>query len=151
MSANGEPQSTVVLPDSFLTLHYRLYDDFGTVYLSTFGLSPATLPLGCGQLAEALEHCLVGLRRGERRCFEFGPGDAFGHYNPQLVEPISRNALPAEIELQGNSLVEFSGPGDNAKVAGLLRELTKTTATIDFNHPLAGKAVRFEVEIIGIL
>lgn len=151
MSANGEPESTVVLPDSFLTLHYRLYDDFGNEFLSTFGLSPATLQLGCGQLAETLEHCLVGLRSGERRCFEFSPGDAFGGYNPQLVEPISREALPSAIELEENSLVEICEAGGNTRFAGLLRTLTNTTATIDFNHPLAGKAVRFEVEVIGIL
>ena len=140
-----------VRPDSYLALHYRLTDEAGSEYVSTFDLSPATFQLGCGQLAETLEKCLIGLKSGERRTFHLDAGAAFGHHNPQLVEPIARSLLPPEIELKEGTPIQFSNPQQNAEVAGFLRELTATTATIDFNHPLAGKALSFEVEIIGIL
>ena len=81
--------------------------------------------------------------------------DAFGQHNPKLVERIARSALPSDLELKVNSLIEFgipSGtPDGHTGFAGFLRELTETTALFDFNHPLAGQTVRFEVEIIGIL
>jgi FKBP-type peptidyl-prolyl cis-trans isomerase SlpA len=139
-----------VRADSYLTLHYRLSDGAGNEYVSTFDLSPATLQMGCGQLAEPLEKCLIGLPARQRQVIELTCQDAFGEHNPQLVERIARSALPPEIELQENSLIEFGAP-DGGGFAGFLRELDDTHALIDFNHPLAGKSIRFEVEIIGIM
>lgn len=150
-------QTVTVQPDSFLTLHYRLSGLDGTEHVSTFDMSPATLQMGAGQLAATLEACMLGLSAGEHHVFQLEADEAFGQHNPRLVERIARSALPPEMELKVNSLVEFSAPdsanipGAPGGVAGLLRELTDTTAVFDFNHPLAGQPVRFEVKIIGIL
>ena len=143
--------AATVQPDSYLTLHYSLADLAGSEYVSTFGLSPATLQMGSGQLAETLESCLLGLPVGERHVFELAAADAFGAHNPRLVESIARSALPPEIELRVNSLIEFSAPDGAASFAGFLRELNESSALFDFNHPLAGQAIRFEVEVIAIL
>ncbi len=156
MSNASDTTPPTVRPDSFLTLHYRLCALDGTEHVSTFDMSPATLQMGGGQLAATLEHCLLGLGVGERHVFELEAEDAFGPHNPRLVERIARSALPADLDLKENALVEFAAPdggmpGTQGGFAGLLRELTDTTAVFDFNHPLAGQPVRFEVEIIGIL
>jgi hypothetical protein len=76
--------------DSYLTLHYRLADLDGSEYVSTFDLSPATLQMGSGQLAETLENCLLGLAAGERHVFELAGLDAFGP-----TTRASSNASPA--------------------------------------------------------
>lgn len=143
--------SATVRSDSYLTLHYRLSDQAGNEFVSTFDLSPATIQLGSGQLAAPLEHCLIGLAAHQHGFFELEASQAFGEHNPRLVESISRSALPAEIELRENTLIEFSAPDNGPGFAGFLRELSDTTALFDFNHPLAGKSIRFEVEIIGIM
>ena len=151
--------TSTVQPDSYLTLHYSLADLDGNEYVSTFDMSPATLQMGGGQLVVTLEHCLLGLSTGERHVFQIDAEDAFGEHNPRLVERIARSALPPELELKENSLIEFAAPegeasaipGTGGGIAGYLRELTDTTALFDFNHPLAGKPIRFEVEIIGIM
>lgn len=142
----------VVGPDSFLTLHYRVgsSDDQAEEFVSTYDMSPATLQMGGGQLAATLENCLLGMTAGETRVFELPPEAAFGAHNPRLVEWIARSALPPEIELKESSLVEFSGP-EGGGFAGFLRELTPTSACFDFNHPLAGRHIRFEVRIIGVM
>jgi len=139
-----------VQPDSFITLHYRLAAADGEEFVSTFDMSPATLQMGSGQLAAPLEARLLGLAAGAERVFELPPAEAFGERNPLLVERIARSALPPEIELVPNSLVEFSAP-DGGAFAGFLRELDAETALFDFNHPLAGRAIRFEVRLIGVL
>lgn len=148
--------AVTVQPDSFITLHYRLSGRDGTEHVSTFDMSPATLQMGAGQLAATLEACLLGLGVGAHETFELDADDAFGQHNPRLVERIARSALPPGIELKVNSLIEFEAPGGGIPgtqggVAGLLRELTDTAAVFDFNHPLAGQPVRFEVKIVGIL
>ncbi len=149
-SVTANPELTVQ-PDSYLTLHYRLSDDAGNEFVSTFDLSPATLQMGGGHLAEPLECCLLGLAAHELHTFRLPPEAAFGEHNPQLIERISRNALPPEVELKENTLIEFGAPDGGVGFAGFLRELTDSTALFDFNHPLAGKPIRFDVEIIGIM
>lgn len=150
MNEVAAPSAASVQPDSYLTLHYRLSDLEGAEFVSTFDMSPATLQMGSGQLAEPLERCLLGLGAHERHIFQLEASEAFGEHNPRLVEWIARSALPPEIELKENSLIEFGAP-DGGGFAGFLRELTDTKALFDFNHPLAGKPLRFEVEIIGIM
>jgi FKBP-type peptidyl-prolyl cis-trans isomerase SlpA len=139
-----------VRSDSYLTLHYRISTVDGDEFLSTFDMSPATLQMGSGQLAENLESVLIGLPAHERFVFQLEPEDAFGQHNARLVERIARIGLPSDMELKPNSVVEFTAP-DGGSFAGFLRELDATHALFDFNHPLSGKTIRFEVEIIGIM
>jgi FKBP-type peptidyl-prolyl cis-trans isomerase SlpA len=142
--------TATVRSDSFLTLHYRISGVDGDEFLSTFDMSPATLQMGSGQLAENLESVLIGLPAHERFVFQLEPEEAFGEHNPRLVERIARNGLPADMELKPNSVVEFTTP-NGATFAGFLRELDATHGLFDFNHPMAGKTISFEVEIIGIM
>lgn len=142
--------SEVVTAHSLLTLHYRLALADDTDLVSTFGAKPATLQLGSGELAPVLERCLIDLPAGQRTVFLLEAEQAFGPHNPQLMQRFARDELPEPGELREMALIEFKAP-DGAAYTGLVRELSATEALIDFNHPLAGKAIRFEVEVIGIL
>jgi FKBP-type peptidyl-prolyl cis-trans isomerase SlpA len=139
-----------VAPDSLVTLHYRLTTADDTELVSTFGSTPATLQLGSGELAPVLERCLDGLAVGEHRVFLLEPAQGFGPRNPDLVQRIARSELPAGTVAEMHGLVEFAAPG-GGKFVGLVRALDDESVTIDFNHPLAGKSIRFEVEMVGVL
>jgi FKBP-type peptidyl-prolyl cis-trans isomerase SlpA len=139
-----------IAADSFVTLHYALRLADGSEAVSTFDLSPATLQMGGGQLADTLERCLLGLSPGDRKSFALAPGEAFGEHNPRLVEWIAKSALPAGVELRANALIEFTAPNGGG-FAGFCRELGDTHALFDFNHPLAGKSVVFDVHIVGVM
>ena len=142
--------SETVQADSLLTLHYRLALADDNELVSTFDGKPATLQLGSGELAPVLERCLVDLPVGKRTVFLLEAEQAFGPHNPQLMQRFIRSELPQAGELQEMALIEFKAP-NAAAYTGLVRELTEDSALIDFNHPLAGKAIRFEVDVIGIL
>jgi FKBP-type peptidyl-prolyl cis-trans isomerase SlpA len=141
---------TLIETDSFLTLHYRLTTQDGEEVVSTFDLGPATIQLGNGELNENLEACLVGLTPGEHAIFDVPAEAGFGQHNPGLVQRIAISALPVGQVLKENSLIEFTSP-EGAEFAGFVRALDDTHALMDFNHPLAGKNLRFEVQIIGLL
>lgn len=143
-----------VTPAAYLTLHYRLTSNDGGDIVSTFQDNPATLQLGQGQLAPFLEECLLGLAEGAHQVFELEPGKAFGRRNPELVQWVSRATLEQNSELGKQysigDLVEFAAPA-GGRFAGVLREINANNALFDFNHPLAGQSVKFEVKIVGIL
>jgi FKBP-type peptidyl-prolyl cis-trans isomerase SlpA len=137
-------------PHSLVTLHYRLATGDDIELVSTFGSTPATLQLGSGELAPMLEHCLHGLPVGEHHVFLLEPEQGFGAHNPELVQRLPRSELPGADTVELHSLVEFEAPG-GGRFAGMVRELDGDSVLIDFNHPLAGKSIRFEVEVKGIL
>jgi FKBP-type peptidyl-prolyl cis-trans isomerase SlpA len=139
-----------VKPDSLVTLNYRLASSEGVEFIGTFDSAPAVLKLGNGELAPALERCLEEMSVGERREFNLAPLDAFGPHVPHLVQRMPRAQLPNGDKLELMQLFQFDAP-NGARFTGLVRELDAQTALVDFNHPLAGKAVRFEAEIIGII
>lgn len=138
-----------VQPDSLVTLHYRIALENGQPLISTFEGTPATLQLGNGELLPNLERLLAGLESGTRQQFTLAPEEAFGPHNPDLVERVRRKHMPDE-EIEALSIMEFTAP-DGSRYSGLVREIDATSALIDFNHPLAGKTIRFEVEVIGIM
>lgn len=145
---------SVVAQGSYLTLNYRIAAMDDTNIISTFEERPATLQLGTGQLAPSLEECLIGLSEGAHQVFELPPGAAFGLRNPDLIQRVSLDLLSEQSvngeEYAVGDLVEFNAP-KGGRFAGILRELKPEYAVFDFNHPLAGQAVKFEVQIIGVL
>lgn len=148
------PDNTVQ-PGSFLTLHYRLAGPDGGDVVSTFGGQPATLSLGAGQLAPAIEALLVGLPEGAHERFELPPGAAFGERNPDLVQRVKRALLhelgDPDAEYHVGDVVQFPTPDGQGSYAGVVRECGDDWLLFDFNHPLAGQPVRFEVQLLGVL
>ena len=159
-----EASTRSVDADSYLTLHYRVSLDGAppaaggaepivSDVVSTFDSKPATLQLGAGQLSPALEERLLGLEVGAHRVFVLAADEAFGPRNPSLIQRLPRRILEAEsarTDYSPGDVVEFNAPG-GGRYAGVFRSLDNDYATFDFNHPLAGQPVRFEVEIVGIL
>lgn len=140
---------------SFLTLHYRLAGPAGDI-INTFGDKPATLSLGNGELAPAVEQCLVGLEEGARQTIELPAGAAFGERNPDMQQWLARKVLtemgdPLEAYRQGD-VVQFPTPDGQGRFAGVVLEVRDDDAVLfDFNHPLAGQPVTFEVHLLGVL
>lgn len=145
-----------VEPGSFLTLHYRLSDLAGHDIVNTFGGQPATLSLGTGELSPAIEQRLMGLAEGTHTTFDLPPGEAFGERQPDMVQWVARKLLlqlgdPNE-KYQLGDVVQFPTPDGLGTYAGAVQEVRADGAVLfDFNHPLAGQAVRFEVQLIGVL
>jgi FKBP-type peptidyl-prolyl cis-trans isomerase SlpA len=140
---------------SFLTLHYRLSGPDGADVVNTFGGLPATLSLGSGQLAPAIEAHLFGLDEGAHERFELPAGAAFGARNPALLQRVKLSLLHAlgdpDASYAVGDVVRFPTPDGEGAYAGVVREVGTDWLLFDFNHPLAGQPVRFEVQLVGVL
>ncbi|WP_407672406.1 FKBP-type peptidyl-prolyl cis-trans isomerase [Noviherbaspirillum pedocola] len=142
------------MPSSYLTLHYRLASQDGNDIVTTFNGTPATLQMGSGQLAPFLERLLLALPEGTEQTFTLSPEEGFGERNPDLIQRVSLDTLREKSQLgeeyRIGDLVEFNAPG-GGKFAGVLLEMNEDSALFDFNHPLAGQTITFEVRIISVL
>lgn len=146
---------TAIQSDSFLTLHYRLAGPDGSAVVDTFDGQPATLSLGHGQLAPAMEARLIGLPEGAQRSFELAAGEAFGERNPQMLQRVKlallRQLGEPDAQYAVGDVVQFPTPDGQGHYAGLVRETGSDWLLFDFNHPLAGQPVRLDVHVIGVL
>ncbi|HQR98659.1 MULTISPECIES: FKBP-type peptidyl-prolyl cis-trans isomerase [unclassified Polaromonas] len=152
----------LVQPGSFLTLHYRMAGPSvdgkpGADIINTFAGKPATLSLGTGELSPAIEQRLLGLCEGTRTSFELAAGEAFGERNPELVQWVARKLLnelgdPHE-QYKVGDVVQFPTPDGMGQYAGSVQQVKADGDAVqfDFNHPLAGQPVVFEVQVIGVL
>lgn len=146
---------TTVEPGSFLTLHYRLAGPQGDV-INTFGGKPATLSLGAGELSPAMEERLLGLAEGAQATFDIPPGEAFGQRNPDMVQWLPRKELDSlgdpDERYAAGEVVQLPTPDGQGQFAAVVLEVRGDGALrLDFNHPLAGQPVTFQVHLIGVL
>jgi len=153
--STATPSSVAVVePNSFLTLHYRLAGPAGDI-INTFNEKPATLSLGNGELSPAMEQQLIGLPEGAHSTFELPAGAAFGERNPEMQQWVAKTLLakmgdPDE-RYQIGDVVQFPTPDGTGSYAGAVIASNDTAVQFDFNHPLAGQPVTFEVKLIGVL
>lgn len=135
-------------PDREVTLHFALKLDSGDVVDSTFDKKPATFKVGDGNLLPGFEQAIYGLKAGDKRSLAISPEQGFGQGNPQNVQVMPRSQFQ-DMELSEGLLVIFNDAA-NAELPGVVKTFDDNQVTIDFNHPLAGKALSFEVEIIEV-
>jgi FKBP-type peptidyl-prolyl cis-trans isomerase SlpA len=151
------PDSPRIAPGAHVTLHYRiaaLIDGAEREVMSTFNARPATLTVGAGELSEGLEARLLGLPAGARQEFELPAGEGYGPRNSQLLQSLARSTFDAHtdpgVEYAPGDVIEFAD-ASGRRISGVLKECAADRVLIDFNHPLAGRALRFAVHVVGVL
>ncbi|MFZ6048050.1 FKBP-type peptidyl-prolyl cis-trans isomerase [Pseudomonas sp. CR3202] len=135
-------------PDMEVTLHFAIKLDNGDVVDSTFQKNPATFKVGDGNLLPGFESVLFGLKSGDKRTLAIEPEQGFGQHNPQNVQVMPRGNFQ-DMELSEGLLIIFNDAA-NAELPGVVKFVDDSHVTIDFNHPLAGKPLSFEVEILSV-
>lgn len=111
---------------------------------------PARLNIGDQSLSPAFEAELNGLNEGDKHSFTLEAKDAFGESNPDAIHYMDKSRFPADMELEQGVIVSFAGPG-GSEIPGIVREVAGDSITVDLNHPLAGRKVTFELEVISLI
>lgn len=141
---------TSITQDSTVTLHFTIKMKDGSVADSTHNMGkPAKLVIGDGSLSDNFEQCLLGLSAGESKAIELVAADAFGMPNPDNIHYMDRAKFVGDAEVEVGTIMAFSGP-DGMEIPGIITEIAGDSVTVDFNHPLAGQDVTFEVEILSV-
>lgn len=135
--------------DTRVTLHFSLTFEDGSVVDSTFDREPATFAIGDGSLLDGFERKLFGMTAGEKNTFTVLPEDGFGQSNPNNVQRFSRGDFSADLELAEGLVISFAD-ASQSELPGVVQSLQGDTVHIDFNHPLAGRTILFDVEILSV-
>ncbi|MGG7568408.1 FKBP-type peptidyl-prolyl cis-trans isomerase [Rhodovulum sp. DZ06] len=140
---------TQAKPGDTLHLHYKGTLDDGSVFDSSEGRDPLSFQLGAGQIIPGLEAGLEGIAVGESRTVRVEPAEAYGEHDPARVQAVPRADVPDHIPTDLGTQLQVQTP-DGQAVNVVISEVTEDAITLDANHPLAGKALTFEVELVAI-
>ena len=131
-------------------VHYTLKLDDGTIFDSSSGGDPMQFTIGEGQLIPGFEQAVIGMKLGEEKTVRIPSAEAYGPYRDELVKVVGRTEFPADIEPQVGQQLELELE-DGRQVLVLVTEISESGVTLDANHPLAGKDLTFDIQLVDII
>lgn len=137
-------------PGDTVRVHYTGTLDDGTQFDTSRGKDPMEFAMGQGQLIAGFENAVADLGVGDSCTVTLQPGDAYGDVNPDMIQDVPRHLMPEGVELRVGMVLQGradDGRVDNFTVVSFSEEVVK----LDANHPLAGKALTFEIELLEIV
>lgn len=131
-----------------VTVNYTGRLEDGTVFDSSLneGRTPLTAKLGEGRLIKGFENGLMEMTIGETKTVEIEPSEAYGEYNILMISEVPKSNIPPNVNV-GDTL---QGMGPNGPVIVKIMEVKEDTVLVDANHPLAGKKLIFDLEVVGV-
>ena len=134
---------------SRVTLHYTLALADGTLVDSTRETDPISFQVGSGALIDMLESRLLGLRTGEQRRFEISAAESHLPAGAESIQVMARSDFPEALAIETGQVLGFVMPSGE-EVPGLITGISDTEVVVDFSHPLAGRDLIFDVEILAV-
>jgi peptidylprolyl isomerase len=144
----GKKMSQAKKGDS-VKVHYTGKLDDGTVFDSSVGREPLDFTVGAGQLIAGFDEAVVGMAAGEKKTVRIAAEQAYGPHNPEMTLQVPRSDLPEDIQPELGMQLEASQEGGHSMVVTVV-EVTDESVTFDANHPLAGKALTFDIEVVEL-
>ncbi|GJL77525.1 MAG: peptidyl-prolyl cis-trans isomerase [Nitrospinaceae bacterium] len=133
-----------------VTLEYKGTLDDGTVFDSSEKhKTPLEFEVGSGKVIPGFDQAVMGMKKGEEKKFTLQPSEAYGDRNPQLTQIVPREQLPKGHEPKAGMMLAVGTP-DGRQIPATITEVTADNVTLDMNHPLAGKALTFNIKLVKI-
>ncbi len=130
-------------------VHYTGKLQSGEVFDSSQGREPLDLTIGEGKIIPGFEQALLGMQTGDKKSFDLTPDQAFGERKDELVHVIQKEQIPSDIKLEIGMQLALEGQ-QKEPIPAQVVDISESTVTLDTNHPLAGKDINFEVDVVEI-
>ena len=134
-------------PGRKVTMHFAIKLEDGQIIDTNFDKTPVEFEVGDGNIPEGFESALTGLKVGDHVELTIAPERGFGQHNPSNIQRMKRSDFK-DMDLEPGLVVSFQEPG--GEIPGVVVEFDDANVSVDFNHPLAGKTLIFEVQIISL-
>lgn len=140
---------TEVKSGDTVQIHYTGTLKDGTTFDSSQGRDPLEFVVGSGQIIPGLDSALPGMSEGDKKVVQVPSDEAYGPVNPEMRQAVPREGIPADIPLDPGTQLQMQTPEGQALPVTVV-EVDETTVTLDANHPLAGKDLQFDIELVKI-
>ena len=142
--------NTTTTEGKTVTLHYKGRLQDGTEFDNSYERGePITVTVGKGELIEGFDSALQGMEAGETKTFTIAAEEAYGAPDPDAHTVLEKAVFPDDFEFTQGMTVPLTGPGGQPFMA-VITEIEDTTVTADLNHPMAGKDLTFEVQVLSV-
>ena len=133
-----------------VSVHYKGTLNDGSQFDSSYDRGePITFEVGAGQMIPGFEKNIMGMSVGEEKEFKLTPDDAYGDHNPEAIQEVSKEIFPNNFSFQIGQIIQGEQEDGNPLVAKIVSEQNETV-TLDFNHPMAGQNLTFNIEVVDI-
>lgn len=140
---------SVIKDGDTVKVHYKGSLDNGEVFDSSEGRDPLEFTMGTGQLIPGFEKAVLGLKVGDSTTANIPSAEAYGESNPQMIVEVEKSQLPPDLEAQVGTQLQLNQPNGQA-IPVLITKVEDEKVTLDANHPLAGKDLTFDIEVVEI-
>jgi peptidylprolyl isomerase len=130
-------------------VHYRGTLDDGSEFDASVGRDPLSFTVGAGQVIQGFDAAVAGMEVGEKKTVRIPPQEAYGEHRDDLVVQLDRAQVPEHIDLKLGMGLQLQQP-NGQPVAVTVKAIEDEHITLDANHPLAGEALTFELELVAI-
>ena len=132
-----------------VSIEYTGKLETGETFDTSQGRGPLEFELGSGKVIKGFEEGIIGMKIGEEKEITIIPEDGYGHRNDAYIKDIPRDQVPKELELKKGLILMFKRP-DGMSIPATIAEIEEKNIKVDFNHPLAGKTLKFTVKLVAI-
>lgn len=143
-------QAHTVADGQVVSLAYKLHADDGELLDESEVNEPLAFLQGAGQIIPGLETALYGMSVGDKKNVKVEPVDGYGKYNPENKQTMPRTAFPPDLALEEGTGLVVRDTQSGERFQAFVEELHQDHVVLDFNHPLAGETLFFEVEVVGL-
>lgn len=133
----------------YVSVHYKGTLENGDVFDTSEGRHPMEIEMGAGQIITGFEKAMMGMTLNQKKVFTLQPEEAYGHRDDSLTHSFDRSEIPAELDVEVGQTVALSSP-EGQQVPAQIVEADDQKVVVDLNHPLAGKTLTFDIEVVGI-
>jgi len=141
---------TKVKDGDTVKVHYTGKFNDGTIFDSSAAREPLMFKMGAGQLIQGFEKAVAGMEPGQSKTVNLAPEEAYGPYQDELVQEIGCEDLPEGFQPEPGMVLQFRQPDGQTSLATVI-DVSESRMTLDGNHPLAGKELTFEIELVEIM
>ncbi len=142
-------KKTIAKEGREVQVHYRGTFDDGTVFDSSYERGESIgFTVGAGEMIPGFDKAVKGMKIGETKKVTIEPSDAYGEHNPDGVQAVPKESFPEDFEFEKGLVIE--GNVEDQPVRGVINEVRDDFVVVDFNHPMAGRSLNFDIELMEV-
>jgi peptidylprolyl isomerase len=142
-------KKTIAKSGRGVQVHYKGTFKDGTTFDSSYERGePISFTVGAGEMIPGFDSAVDGMKVGQKKTVTLAPEQAYGPHNPEGVQEVNKQHFPEDFQFEAGIVIE--GQVGSQPVRGIISTVNTETVTVDFNHPMAGKDLNFEIELVNV-